>query len=277
MGKKILSSTLDAIENEHYYVSDREIEMKLKKQQMETVKCYLPNDVYDYIESYESSEIKNTKCYVYVTNQDSFEAAQDILKSGIDKKVAVLNFANPVNPGGGVRHGAMAQEELLCLRSTLLKSLESPEAIKYYDYNRNVKTFAGSDAIMLTENVEVIKDRCFNFLDNSFLVSVITCAAPMVSPISHRLEDTTQEQMEAILYRRIVGILATLICNNYKKIVLGAWGCGAFGNDAMTVAKIFKKAFDDMKIDFYFDEICFAILTKDSTYNLEAFLHYFSQ
>ena len=98
----------------------------------------------------------------------------------------------------------------------------------------------------------------------------------MVSPISHRLENTTQEQMEIILYRRIVGILATLICCDYKRIVLGAWGCGAFGNDAMTVAKLFKKAFDDMKIDSYFEEVCFAVLSKYNTYNLEAFLHYFS-
>lgn len=224
MENEILNSTLDVVENGYYYVSDIKVEMQLSKHQYEKTICYLPNDVYEHIESFESCKKKCTKCHIYVKNQDSFDAAFDILYT--DGKVAVLNFANPVNPGGGVRYGAMAQEEMICLRSTLLKSLESSEAMKYYDYNRSVKTFAGSDAIILTDNVEVIKDRFFNFLDKSFLVSVITCAAPMVSPISHRLEDTTQEQMEAILYRRIVGILATLICCDYKKIVLGAWGCG---------------------------------------------------
>ena len=44
------------------------------------------------------------------------------------KPILVLNLANPVNPGGGVRRGSKAQEEDLCRKSSLLLSLESSAA-----------------------------------------------------------------------------------------------------------------------------------------------------
>ena len=55
------------------------------------------------------------------------------------RPVLVLNLANPVNPGGGVRRGATAQEEDLCRISSLLVSLESMKAKTYYDYNSPYK------------------------------------------------------------------------------------------------------------------------------------------
>ena len=45
-----------------------------------------------------------------MVEDSSFSAAKKYLPYG---KVAVLNFANPENPGGGVQNGAMAQEECI--------------------------------------------------------------------------------------------------------------------------------------------------------------------
>ena len=75
---------------------------------------------------------------VSVINRDSFAAAIELnndylYQSGKHKKEAlVLNFANPVHPGGGVRRGANAQEEDLCRKSSLLLSLESENARSFY-------------------------------------------------------------------------------------------------------------------------------------------------
>lgn len=276
METTILNSTLEAIEAGRYDLADKTVELRLAPIQYEQAKCLLPEDVYDLFDAYTAHKKRGSACYVHVDDKDSFEAAAEMYnQSGSDSKVAVLNFANPVTPGGGVRRGAKAQEETLCLRSTLLKSLESAEATKYYDYNRALRTYGGSDAVILSDNVEVIRDKQYNYLENSFVVSVITCAAPMVSPISHRLEDRTQEEMEALLYRRILCILIAAICHGYQKLVLGAWGCGAFGNDAVTVAKLFREAFEAIGVDSFFEEICFAILDRGNRYNLDAFLRYF--
>ena len=77
-----------------------------------------------------------------------------------------------------MRKGAKAQEEDLCRKSSLILSLESDTARKYYNYNSNLHTRMGSDAVMITPKVEIIKDDRGNLLDDSVIVSVMTCAAP---------------------------------------------------------------------------------------------------
>ena len=73
---------------------------------------------------------------IETTGEDTFTAARRLSRqdqlSSHKQKVLVLNFANPVHPGGGVRQGARAQEEDLCRQSTLLLSLESSQASFYY-------------------------------------------------------------------------------------------------------------------------------------------------
>ena len=57
-------------------------------------------------------------CDVKVVADTTFSAARKYLRNGNEReRVAVLNFANPHYAGGGVEHGAMAQEECLCRSS----------------------------------------------------------------------------------------------------------------------------------------------------------------
>jgi len=58
---------------------------------------------------------------VEVIEDTTFSAARR-LKMQFDR-VGVLNFASPVNPGGGVTRGALAQEECLCRSSNLYPCL----------------------------------------------------------------------------------------------------------------------------------------------------------
>ena len=191
----------------------------------------------------------------------------------------MLNFANPVNPGGGVRHGAVAQEEDLCRKSSLLLSLESEAAKPYFAYNKTV-SWLGSDAMILTPNVEIIRDAARQYLPEPFVVSVLTCAAPVLPWRSGEIDENEYEQA---LYRRIGKILLTAANYDYRDLVLGAWGCGVFGNDAALVSDLFQKAFRELLIqgtpaDHCFSRVVFAIPWNPSRpYNFLEFARNFPE
>ena len=70
-----------------------------------------------YYEGFESgTQEGEAECRIVISANTTLAEAQKYAKEG---RVAVLNFENPVNPGGGVESGAMAQEECLCRSSNL--------------------------------------------------------------------------------------------------------------------------------------------------------------
>ncbi len=85
------------------------------------------------------------------------EKSQDAVLRFRGKDVTVLNFASGVSPGGGVRYGAKAQEEDLCLCSGLLHGLETLP--KYYLANQAKKAPEDCYDIMIeSEQVPFVKD-----------------------------------------------------------------------------------------------------------------------
>ena len=69
--------------------------------------------------------------------------------------------------------------------------------------------------------------------------------------------DVTDEENTECLNSRIKTVLSIAAENNEKVLILGAWGCGVFGQDANEVAEIFK---DYLTTLFNcFDTIVFAI------------------
>lgn len=278
---QILEDTLSIFKKGKYKKGGKTIRTKLSRKQMEECCVYLPEDVQDIMnrKDFEHVHVMG-RVGVGCRNIDSFGMAQEqhkwkFLFSGKKaNNILVLNFANPVNPGGGVRRGARSQEEDLCRKSSLLLSLESNQAQQYYKYNRSLNTYMGSDAIILTPNVEIIKDVNGELLDDSIIVSVMTCAAPMITQGMERL---SYEQYQELFYNRICGMLKCAAYWGYQALVLGAFGCGAFGNDAKLVSDLFYKAlkefnFDGMRAKDFFHRIDFAVLDRTpGQYNFNEF------
>lgn len=186
-------------------------------------------------------------CDVIVSGDDSFLAARKLADQIPVENVLVLNFANSISQGGGVRLGARAQEEDLCRTSTLYQSLISEEAYPFYSYNRK-KHFneKGSDTAVYSPNVYIIKDEKYQDIA-PVKVSVVTMAAPV---------NTHGVNAIKILDQRIYKLLCLAEKLNHKNLVLGAWGCGAFGNEPEDVAELFRNNLG--KFDC-FEHVVFAV------------------
>ncbi len=215
-------------------------------------------------------------------NTDTLALAEkrygECLSAGELPDVAVLNMASGTEPGGQTRKGAGAQEEDLCRRTSLLMSLESDAAKEYYAYNKSFQSRLGTDAIIYSPCVEVIKDSKGGLLASPFAVSAISCSAPMVR---FGLEGKTPQEYEQMLCRRIEGILLVAAENGKRRLILGAFGCGIFGNDASLVSDMFRKTIrsfrykDKASVEF-FQSIDFAVLCPPGKdYNYKEFCRNF--
>lgn len=224
-------------------------------------------------EDIELTPLTDNRCTFSCENIDTFAMVQKLVAGG-KKGILALNNASPVHPGGGVRKGARAQEEDLCRKSTLLMSLESEDAFEYYDYNRGLNNFNGSDACIISPNVEVIKDADGKKMRNTFTCAVLTCAAPKVNRGYNGLN---KGQYIELVRNRIYVMLKVSAYMGYRNLVLGAWGCGAYGNDARLISNIFYEAITDFKycdctIDELFESINFAVLDRTpDKYNFREF------
>lgn len=54
-------------------------------------------------------------------------------------------------------------------------------------------------------------------------------------------------------------VLIVAALNNHRHLVLGAWGCGVFGNSTMEIALMWRKFLIDGKFKNTFETITFAI------------------
>jgi uncharacterized protein (TIGR02452 family) len=146
-----------------------------------------------------------------------------------------LNFANGTETGGGFLRGATAQEEALCRSSGLYATLiDDP----MYEFHRKRDLWAeASDWAILSPNVPVFRDDRGMELDVPWLLSFITCAAPYAPSVGY-------PRSGAMLQKRIVRVLSVALAYGYTELILGAWGCGAFGNDLQSTASDFRSALE---------------------------------
>jgi uncharacterized protein (TIGR02452 family) len=166
------------------------------------------------------------------------EKSQDAILRFRGQRVTVLNFASGVMPGGGVRYGARAQEEALCLCSGLLYGLE--ELLGYYEANlQDGAPKESYDRIIWSEDVPLIRDGDYTLVD-PMLMQVITYPAPN----NHRTYGTGQDKgmTRAIFQRRCRHVVRHAATMGADVLILGAWGCGEYGNDPKVVAECFKEA-----------------------------------
>ena len=190
------------------------------------------NKMYDSAFSALVRKTKNPELNVRIIEGSAFDTVRTFTKG----RVAVLNFANPHEPGGGVKRGARAQEECLCRCSNLYNVLATKELSQfYYQWHKQNTNYLFSDRVIYSQNVQIIKSDDYQLLDSPVAVDVITCAAP------YNVYGFDRELLKFTYESRITNILEVAIDNDVDTIVLGAFGCGAFHNPPELMAEAFKE------------------------------------
>lgn len=229
---------------------------------------------------------RNLICKTVISQKRSFEAALEYAKAG--KKVCVLNFASATNPGGGVTRGSTAQEECLCRCSTLYPCLNSEDMWQlFYKPHRKTENPLYNDDCIYTPGVTVFKT------DSSFpekmeekdwyQVDVLTCAAPnlrkkpsnRMNPHAGKTDVKIQNRdLYELLVKRIEHIFKCAVANEAEVLVLGAFGCGAFCNPPVIVARAFRNVQETYA--GYFETIEYAVFCrKNETENYDVFCREF--
>ncbi|MFC8588479.1 TIGR02452 family protein [Streptomyces sp. NPDC057217] len=205
-----------------------------------------------------------------VTGESSLAAARRMTSADPARPVAVLNFASARNPGGGYLNGAQAQEEALCRSSALYATLlRAPE---YYEHHRADRDVFYSDRVIHSPRVPVFRDDQGDLLAEPFTVGFLTSPAPNAGVV-RRTTPERAGRLPAALASRAERVLETAAAAGYRRLVLGAWGCGVFRNDPEQVAGAFRTPLTgDGRFAGHFEEVVFAVLDRASgTPTLAAF------
>lgn len=180
------------------------------------------------------------------------------LSAYAEGRTAVLNFASYRHPGGGFMTGAMAQEEALCHESFLYDVLE-PFDGTVYEYNRNHV----NDCLYANRGL-YSPDVVFMHGDKTVTADVISVAAPnRRTALNHGI---TERQNSDVLKSRIRFVLDIAGNNEIDTLILGAYGCGAFGQDPREVAGIFGQLLTDGCA--WFRNAVFAIPDTNANYDI---------
>lgn len=161
------------------------------------------------------------------------------------RRVAALNFADALTPGGLVFEGVETQEEDLCRCSNLYSCISQDKVFDdYYGYNRSLENDIYSDRLIYSKDVLFFKDEDYWCLSIPVKCDVISCPAPV------ECNDIN------IFKQRIKNIIGAAYNTGVGTLVLGKWGTGSFGNDPVLIANAFKEVLNEYKL---FDVVYFPL------------------
>ncbi|KAF2658930.1 hypothetical protein K491DRAFT_776032 [Lophiostoma macrostomum CBS 122681] len=178
---------------------------------------------------------------IRVIATDTLTAANILASPSSSKKkepnTCILNMASSLRPGGGVLSGATSQEEFLCSRTTLLPSLQEsfyrlPEVGGIFTHD--VLVFRDAGPLGNAKGEIAPGDR--------YWVDVISAGMLRFPELEgdddevKRLGKKDRELVEA----KMRAVLRMAQAKGVRKLVLGAWGCGAYGNPVGDVARSWR-------------------------------------
>ena len=158
-----------------------------------------------------------------------------ITRLKVGEKLNVLDFASYTNPGGGFIKGAHAQEEDICNMSGLYLCLAAQQ--KIYDKRKNQR-YDG----LYGDDYFYVKDCPFIIDGKSYLADVTVLAA-----VNAKATRAPYDEVESHMRRRMKTAFLVPYTYGCTHLILGAFGCGVFGNDVKFVAETWLNLLQEYK------------------------------
>mmetsp|Transcript_33364 Transcript_33364/g.92097 ORF Transcript_33364/g.92097 Transcript_33364/m.92097 type:complete len:518 (-) Transcript_33364:66-1619(-) len=180
--------------------------------------------------------------------------------------ICALNFANGSQVGGGYKNGASAQEEDLCRRIPgLYTSLNNAKRRGFYPFGpctcKNASDPGRYSDVLWTPNIVLARageETGFAFLPEAEQVEVCLVAAAAPNLKFARPPELCDKEL---MYRTVKSIFLAPFAmeHDVSTLILGAWGCGAFGGDPAMISDLFCRALVEDRLGHLYSEVHFAI------------------
>lgn len=216
----------------------------------------------------EPERLENT--VIEVNNIDCLKEVARLKEAGYNP--ALLNMANGSSPCACDVSGN-TQEESIFRRTSLFMSL-----CQFYEHYYRLSGYLKRKKILIpgkdsryplfkgeaiySPYVELFRDdesSDYKLLDTPVSFAVITSAAicdPDLTPDAMYLSEAVAEETK----KRIRIVLSVGLQEKHDALVLGAWGCGAFGNPPEHMAKLFHEVLEESQFKNRFRLVSFAII-----------------
>lgn len=215
-----------------------------------------------------------------VVNADCLVVGKKMQDEGLNP--AVLNMASAYRPGGGVLNGVRAQEECIFRRTNLFMSLykydrhmynlviapnidEFTKGVYDLDFIKQGYPMDENFGGIYSADVTVFKDVNYEWLCDVYETSFISVAAMNVNRALRQgekvlIDGKLSDYAISITKNKIRTIYRIGILHGHDSLVLGAWGCGAFGNPPEQMVQLFVDVLNEAEFRGRYKDIRFAII-----------------
>ena len=194
----------------------------------------------------------NHQTKISVENTTTLGAAYNLIAEGYGP--AVLNFASATHPGGGFLGGARSQEEYLARSSGLYFCIRDNAM---YAFHRSRRDPLYTDYAIYSADVPIFRSDDGSLLEDPYTIGIITCPAVNAG----KMTPERKGEIGPAMWHRILKVLSIGVKHAHDSVVLGAWGCGAFGNDGRVIAELFHRALEQ-NFEGSYRRVVFAILDR---------------
>lgn len=254
--REIAQDTIEISKTGSFVLGNRLVKLDTENK----TKLFTDNDFENVYNVVRKNNVKNKTVSFEIRNEGTVDAVFRLgNKVG---NLGILNFASAHHPGGGFENGAVAQEECLAYCSDLYVKQISGDGQKYYEINAENHTPLYTDTMFMS-NVTFFRDSKYNKVVNPITCNVLT--VPAVNMGVSLRQGIDYKKANAVMKNRMRKLLYLFAYYNCDTIVLGAFGCGVFGNKAEDVAQFWRELLVEENLAVYFKKIVFSIYDRPNS------------